>query len=502
LAAALVDVESRLPEPLAKARGTSEQLDLELEFVADKIIDITGELDRGIGFALRLAGDNVENEWSIERGSVHVGEMVPGIPELPGIDISGEFPALDIDAWIGLVDSRDREARWEDLYRELALHVVDLSAFGFRIPDAQVMALRASDLWRVDIDSERVAGAIEIPFEASADRPVLVDMQKMRLVESAASQSTNTTDPRDLPALRITADEFALKDMEFGALEILASPVQDGLAIDTVSMQSDHFRIAGTGNWLRDAESGEQASSLELAFNSASFANALSALGYGPMIDSKAASARLDVAWPGPPAGTFLEVATGQFSVDIGAGQITDIKPGAGRVFGLMSVSALPRRLALDFRDVFDKGLAFDRLTGEFTLDSGNAYTCNLGLVGSVANVGLVGRTGIARQDYEQIAVVQPHVSNALPLTGAVLVSPGAGAALWLISRIFRKPLSSIGESYYVVNGSWDEPVIDQVQRSELDMTAFQDCEAYLAKVMPARAAAASEPDSPEAAVP
>ena len=46
--------------------------------------------------------------------------------------------------------------------------------------------------------------------------------------------------------------------------------------------------------------------------------------------------------------------------------QLEEVDPGAGRVFGLMSIVALPRRLSLDFRDVFNKGFGFDQIAGSF----------------------------------------------------------------------------------------------------------------------------------------
>ena len=148
----------------------------------------------------------------------------------------------------------------------------------------------------------------------------------------------------------------------------------------------------------------------------------------------------------------------------------------------MMSVAALPRRLQLDFSDVFDEGLGFKRVKGDFRLDRGNAYTCNLGLEGPVADVGVVGRAGIRDEDYEQLAVVRPHMSNALPI-GAFIVSPGLGAAMLLINRIFREPMSSIGESYYRVNGPWTNPAVEKVERTDIDLAAFQDCEKLLPEI-------------------
>ena len=108
-----------------------------------------------------------------------------------------------------------------------------------------------------------------------------------------------------------------------------------------------------------------------------------------------------------------------------------------------------------------------------------------MGLQGAVADLGIVGRSSLGDQTYDQLAVVRPHVSNVLALGGAVVGGPAAGAAMLLISRIFRKPLSQIGESYYEIKGSWDEPQIAKVQRLDVDTTRFSNCEALLPDVVP-----------------
>ncbi|WP_348240492.1 AsmA-like C-terminal region-containing protein, partial [Salmonella enterica] len=71
-------------------------------------------------------------------------------------------------------------------------------------------------------------------------------------------------------------------------------------------------------------------------------------------------------------------------------------------MLGLFSVAALPRRLALDFSDLTDKGLSFDTIHGDFELRDGNAYTNNLLLRGPAAEIGVAGRTGLSSQDFDQ----------------------------------------------------------------------------------------------------
>ncbi len=165
-----------------------------------------------------------------------------------------------------------------------------------------------------------------------------------------------------------------------------------------------------------------------------------------------------DVSWSGGPTADFLATLNGEVQVRFGPGQLDDIDPGAGRVFGLMSIVALPRRLSLDFSDVFQRGFGFDKIEGDFRIVDGDTYTCNLSLEGPAAAIGIVGRAGLVSEDYEQAAIVSANFGNALPIGAAVIAGPQAAVAALIFSQIFKKPLEELSQVYYDIDGSWDEP--------------------------------------------
>ena len=173
------------------------------------------------------------------------------------------------------------------------------------------------------------------------------------------------------------------------------------------------------------------------------------------------------VYWSGAPSARWLDHINGDVGVRVDTGSLIELDPGAGRVVGLMSFAALPRRLALDFRDVFDEGFAFDEITGDFTLIDGNAYTNNLKLGGPSAEIGLIGRTGLRDRDYQQQAVVTSEPGNALPTVGALIGGAGVGAALWIFTRVFKQPLRGIGRASYCISGTWDEPLVERISNDE-----------------------------------
>jgi uncharacterized protein YhdP len=128
-----------------------------------------------------------------------------------------------------------------------------------------------------------------------------------------------------------------------------------------------------------------------------------------------------------------------------------------------MSVVELPRRLALDFRDVTEAGLAFDQVSGDFEIRAGSAYTRNLLLQGPAVDVGLVGRTGLAAQDYDQTVVVSGNPSGPITLAGALAGGPVGAAGALLISQLFKGQLKGLARAYYRVTGPWSNPVVERI---------------------------------------
>ena len=89
---------------------------------------------------------------------------------------------------------------------------------------------------------------------------------------------------------------------------------------------------------------------------------------------------------------------SGAFTVNVASGQFLKAEPGIAKLLGVLSLQALPRRLTLDFRDVFSEGFSFDFLRGDVTIEKGMARTNNLQMKGVNAAVLMEGSADIARK--------------------------------------------------------------------------------------------------------
>jgi uncharacterized protein YhdP len=172
--------------------------------------------------------------------------------------------------------------------------------------------------------------------------------------------------------------------------------------------------------------------------------------------------------WPGGYDRQMLNVASGNMVLDVQAGQLLSVQPGAGgRVLGLLSLDALKRRATLDFSDLTDKGLGFDSIHGDFELREGNAFTNNLLLHGPAVEIGIAGRTGLGTQDYEQTAVVTGSIGSSLPVAAYLAGGPAIGAALYLFTKVFKGPLKGIARGYYHIGGTWENPQVDRIDAAQ-----------------------------------
>jgi uncharacterized protein (TIGR02099 family) len=458
-----------LPYPASKA--ADEQAAIALEFALGKTISFGANLNRIVDVDGLLDRASAEERWRLDRATVHVGPGAALLSVVPGIFIDGRIDRLRLNDWLALV-ARLRGDNPTVGLQTAALRVGRLFAFGQRVDDVSVSVNRAAQDWLVQLQSAAITGAISIPVDLSDGRPVILEMERLRLLESDPD-AAGPGDPASYPPLIVRADQFDLGERAFGKISATIEKTADGLIASELSTSAPEFNIAGVGRWTQSAvDPAGSRTEITLRVESSDVSGMMDRLGYSPGINASDLEATVDVSWSGGPRADFLASLDGAVSMRIAEGRLDEVEPGAGRVVGLMSVAALPRRLALDFRDVFRKGLTFDEISGDFRIVNGEAYTCNTSLKSSVADIGLIGRASLVRRNYNQTAIVSANVGNTLPAVGAVVAGPQAAAALLLFSQIFKKPLQGIGQAYYQINGSWDEPSIDRTDPERFDATS------------------------------
>lgn len=453
-----------LPPPMGK--NASEDIPLRIVRAPD-----TGKPEIRLRYGdtldalLRLSGPDA----SLEAADLQFGGA-PATGGGPGMRLGGKLAELDTTRWWEVFRLLPLE-RERELPLQADLEVAQLRLFNRDFAGVQLAATRNADAWEVRTESAALTGSMRYPRSADRSLPVRLDLDHIHLHRTGpGGADTRPLDPGTFPALDARVGSFEYGDVDLGRLTLAATPIERGINVDSFELAKPDLHISGSGQWTR--EDDEDESRFRIALKAGQIDAMLETFGYNvTSIRKGETTLDIDAAWTGAPSEFALAKLNGTLNMQVRRGQLLDVSPKAGRLFGLLSIQALPRRLMLDFSDLFGKGMAFDAIEGNFQIEDGNAYTNDLYMQGPSASVAVTGRTGLAEQDYDQIVTVTPRLTGTLPVAGALFgpVGVGVGAVLYLAGRVFdgmSDGFDSLLQFQYTVTGSWEEPVIEKVETS------------------------------------
>ncbi len=300
--------------------------------------------------------------------------------------------------------------------------------------------------------------------------PIRIDMGEVNLLTASPDADTapepgpkveREWTPRDFPAIDARIGKLRLDGKDLGVARLRLEHTGSGIRLAEFRLASDVMTITGQGDWRR--RFGRQDTTLHFSTRSNNVGDMFRRLGYTAIIEQGEGQVDLTLYWPDALTRFSWEKASGTAVIDLANGNIVEVDPGAGRLLGLLSLSALPRRLFLDFRD-FSKGFRFDSITGRFNIREGNAYTDgDLVVKGTVGTVQLRGRTGLAARDFDSTLTVIPGATDVAAGGLAIFSDPVSGVALWLLNKLTGSSFDRGLASEYRITGSWKEPVIERV---------------------------------------
>jgi uncharacterized protein (TIGR02099 family) len=445
----------RLPAPLAKDADTAMPLRVTLDIPPGggqlrvrlgRLMDLWARLpDKGRNVAMDVA-------FGADRADP---------PPPSGYVVHGDASSLDIGAWAAF-SGAGGDDDWSVDLRTGELHVLSRS-----FEDVHVRASVGSVGSEVSLSGPAVSGRIALPGGLKARDGVTGEFERLYIPEPEPGARELLFNPAQLPPLHLWLRDARFGAAQLGEVRIETYPAAGGMQIEKLEAGSQNLEIRARGDWsLRD---GRERTSLDLTFSAESLGRMLDTLGFVGMVEGGPTTARLAGSWAGGPAQFGLARMTGTLEAKVGAGSIVQVDSGAGRLFGLLNLAEIPRRLSLDFSDLFAKGFAFNAIEGGFELRDGNAYTTGLVVNGPSADIRVSGRTGLALRDYDQQLEVTPRVSGVLPVLGALAAGPAGAAAGVVAQGVLQNPLNEIAAARYKVTGSWDKPDIVLIARSRAD---------------------------------
>ncbi len=456
-----------LPAPLDKPVAVAMPLHLEI----------------GLPYAGSILHGSLGKDFLRARIRIPVNSTTPmaaslvfgnaSLPPLPaaGLQLAGTMARLDLTGWF--VKALDNPpGKSAHLPVNGRIHTASALLYGRPFKDFTLTLQTTPTALNLGATCPALQGSVQIPLGVESPL-VRAKLQRLWWPSEPDRRGTKTSSqlpmadltPAALPAMQITVGDFRLGNAHFGKAIFESRPIASGMQIIRLDTDSPNILMRARGTWT--GSGGHTKTQMAINFRAGDLGRMLQALGYPNLVAGGKTTAHINGFWSGAPTTFALDRMNGNIQVVSDHGRILEVRPGAGRLLGLFSIAELPRRLLLDFGDVFSKGFSFDSIHGRFVLKDGNAYTHNLEIRGPAANIRVQGRTGLRTHDYDQTVVVLPKLGSTLPLLGAVAGGPVGAAAGLVFQGLFGKGLARASAATYRITGSWEKPDIVAIKTNQ-----------------------------------
>jgi len=422
------------------------------------------------------------------RGALALRMERPPLPS-EGVQAQLALGDLDIDAWeriwaqpaggtgsTGSSEDDGTRAYWPTTFK---LEADSLSQGGRVLHKLQAGGSRELDTWRLNATARELDGYLEYrPGTGSSPGRVFARLARLSVPPSDPGDEVPLQEqPANVPALDIVVKEFELGGRSLGRLEVDAVnrvSFQGGAdmtrewRLNKFNLTVPEAKLEATGNWTQMAGQRASASARRTALNLKLSIDDSGALlqrfGMAGVVKGGKGDVTGSLGWLGSPLAVHVPSLGGQLKVNVERGQFLKADPGLAKLFGVLSLQALPRRLTLDFRDVFSEGFAFDFVRGDARIEQGVAFTNNLQMKGINAAVLMEGSADLVRETQDLQVVVIPDLNTGTAALVATAINPAVGLGSFLAQYLIGKPLLQAATTQrFHITGSWVDPRVEKM---------------------------------------
>ena len=493
-----------LPAPLGKPAQAAMPLRLDWSSPGGDAVSKapprtdTIRLSLGRVAQLQLQRDTSGAEARLLRGVVALGETETA-PVMPaqGLAATVDVAVLDVDPWLRLWDkwmpAQDTKAGGDSSYlpSSVKLQAKQLLWGARHVERLNLSGRREGTLWRLDVDAAQLAGKLEFSMaNASGGSRLYARLSRLALEANAANDVQNLLDApaTSLPAMDVVVDALEMYGKKLGRMQATAvnvgsAPGKAEWRLQQLQLSVPEATFRANGVWgavsslsatapgaaapvpVRKTGADGRRTELNFTLDIADSGALLARFGMANVVRAGSGKIEGKVGWGAPPLNPDYPSMSGRFNLDIAKGQFLRADPGAAKLLGILSLQSLPRRLLLDFRDVFSDGFEFNHVRGDVAIEQGIARSSNLQMAGAVATVLMDGSTDIARETQNIKVLVIPQLDTSAATLLTALANPVAGLYTLVASTLLRQPIQDANTQELLVEGSWQAPRVTKMDR-------------------------------------
>jgi uncharacterized protein (TIGR02099 family) len=459
-------LRSGLPAPFAK--DAKDVLPLE-------VVAISSESEKTRRLTAKLTG---RADILLERDVSKKNQIPPTRLTASIVDL------LDVDAWRLVLDEKNnggpavKAVETTSSLAGVTLNAGRVRIFGRSFNALKMRAIADAEGWKASLDGTEVQG--DVIWRDAGEGMLSARLRRLMLLENNRDENAEAGEPiqpppKRFPGLDVRVEQFIVDQSDLGRLDVQASNRdQDGRwRLDKFTLRLPDSQLTGSGFWQPGEGSHTR---LDFTLSTSNIGRLASGLGYTGIVRGGKATLSGQADWQGPPTRIDYPTLSGRLELSAQNGRFEKIEPGVGRLLAILSLQALPRRVTLDFRDVFSEGFIFDRITGGVSVTDGVMQTSGKGLemVGPAARVRMQGQADLAAETQDLRVNVQPSLSDSVAVAAAV-VNPAVGAAAYLADKALGNPINKIFAYDYAIYGKWSDPTVEKLTAPRVKRSGVGD---------------------------
>jgi uncharacterized protein (TIGR02099 family) len=474
----LNQISSALPAPFAKTIKQSLPL-----LVTSQGNEQASAIKVTLGQEVEFNGNLPHEDMQFSRAHLAIGQsdlMGMGL----GFSVSANMHELDAAPWYNVINSLisdlpdNNDKPLLEAPKRIFINADSALIASQRFTGLEMVAKNTNDSWLFDINAKETRMEVVL-YKDWLNKGVAINADFIELTKWQNTQSDNNATQSSasidfaanidtLPPVSFSCTRCSILENNLGKIDFNLSRSATGMKIDQLRLNNTHGLFYGSGDWFLNND--QSITHLKGEFSSSDFGAFLKGFNLDSGIKDSKTSSTFDLSWKQAPYEFNFDTLNGQIEWRLSDGYLTEVSDQGSRIFSLLSLDSLVRKLQLDFRDIFAKGFFYDEINGSFQLENGIAYTQDTLVDGGAGEISMHGYTDLNAQQLNYQIEFTPNVTSSLPVIVAWMVNPATALAALALDQMLTsaKVISNIKFS---LTGPLDDPQLTELGRDSKEVS-------------------------------
>ena len=365
---------------------------------------------------------------------------------------------FNLDKWINFIKSTNTKSVHSNKNIEVNIKTRALIMVNRYFNDVDLQIRNKQDDIFTIINSPKTVGKLNLK-KINNQNFINANFKKLHINEAIIQKKIKKLPP----SMNFTCTKCSFKEIQLGSITLEGRNIeQKSFSTDTLKINNNDFELIGKLSTSIIDNEYDSYGTFDLIFDN--FGESLRRLKITDSIENGKGLIDAQIKWKGNKVNSFLYSLSGNTNIDLKSGFFKKIDPGVGKLLGIFSLQSIPKRLLLDFSDVYKEGFYFDKLVANAEIRDGIFRSNDIKMLGPSGSLSFDGEVDMRSQTQNLNFVIYPTITTAAALAGAV-INPAVGIATFVIQKLFKDPIEKKAARMYKVTGTWSKPQITKIEK-------------------------------------